>query len=48
MSEKILFKADTVYTKEKMIQYFKSKAAINESYIWEFIMCLYGCFLSIE
>lgn len=45
MSEKILFKTNTVYTKEKMIQYFKSKSTINESYFWEFVMCLYGCFL---
>jgi hypothetical protein len=47
MGEKILFKADTLYTKEKMIQYFKSKFTIG-AYFGEFILCLCGCILLLE
>lgn len=42
MSEKILFKANIVYTKEKMLQYSKSKFIIDWAYSWYFIICLIG------
>ena len=42
MSDKILFKADILYTKEKMLQYSKSKFIIDWAYFWYFIVCLFG------
>lgn len=38
----MLFKANIVYTKEKMLQYSKSKFIIDWVYFWYFIICLFG------
>lgn len=46
MDEKILFKANIVYTKEKMVQYLKSKFVVDDSMFWGFLMFLYG-FISL-
>ena len=48
MTEKILFKAKVVYTKEKMVHYLRSKFVINEACFWGLLICLYGCILSIK
>lgn len=42
MDKKSLFKAKVVYTKEKMLQYSKSKLNIDWTYFWYFIVCLFG------
>ena len=42
MEKKTLFEANVVYTKEKMLQYSKSKFIIDWAYFWYFIVCLFG------
>ena len=47
MNKKTLFKANIIYTKEKMLEYLKSKSTFDETYLRYLIICVCGCTLLV-